>query len=258
MDARKLFHIEGKTALITGGTRGIGFMIAQGLVQMGVKTYVTSRKAETCREAEAELRKAGQAYAIPADVADADQVAALAAEISGREDKLHILVNNAGTSWGEPFDRFPQSGWDKVMHLNLGAIFFLTQKLAPLLRNAATSDDPARVINIGSVDGLTAPAVENYPYSASKAAVHHLTRHLARFLAESHINVNAIAPGPFPTKMTEWLLQEHGEEINSMIPRRRTGTPGDAAGAAIFLASPASSYITGAVIPLDGGFSTTR
>src|SRR3546814_3823273 len=113
---------------------------------------------------------------------------------------LHILVNNAGTSWGEPFDQFPQSGWDKVMHLNLGAVFFLTQKLAPLLRNAATSDDPARVINIGSVDGLTAPAVENYPYSASKAAVHHLTRHLARFLAESHITVNAIAPGPLPTQ----------------------------------------------------------
>ncbi|MCE4052278.1 SDR family oxidoreductase [Pseudomonas sp. Au-Pse12] len=253
-----LFDISGKVALVTGGTRGIGLMIARGLVQAGVKTYVVSRKAEACAEAEAELRQYGQAIGIAADLADPLQVDRLAHEIQQREPKLHILVNNAGATWGARFGEFPESGWDKVMDLNLKSIFFLTQKLGALLQAAGSAVDPARVINIGSVDGLTSPDYGNYSYSASKAAVHHLTRHLASHLASVNINVNAIAPGPFETKMTEFMLKSSGDAIAQSIPLRRIGQASDVVGTSVFLASAASAYITGAIIPLDGGFSTTR
>ncbi len=254
----ELFDVNGKVALVTGGTRGIGLMIAKGLVQAGVKTYVVSRKADACAEAEAELKNFGEAIGIAADLSDPAQVDALAKELMRREDQLHILVNNAGASWGAKFGEFPESGWDKVMDLNVKSIFFLTQKLGPVLQAAATETDPARVINIGSIDGLTCPAYGNYSYSASKAAVHHVTRHLASHLARANININAIAPGPFETKMTEAILQGQGDQITRMIPRRRIGQPSDVAGTTLFLASAASAYITGAVIPLDGGYSTTR
>lgn len=253
-----LFDVSGKVAVVTGGTRGIGLMIAKGLVQAGVKTYVVSRKADACAEAEAELKQYGEAIGIAADLSSMEQLNAFADEFLRRESKLHILVNNAGASWGADFGEFPETGWDKVMDLNLKSIFFLTQKLGSVLRAAGTDEDPARVINIGSVDGLTSPDFGNYSYSASKAAVHHLTRHLAAHLSRVNVNVNAIAPGPFATKMTEHMLKVKGDEIVKVIPRRRTGLASDAAGTAIFLSSAASAYITGAVIPLDGGFSTTR
>ncbi len=252
------FDVRGKVALVTGGTRGIGYMIAEGLVKSGVKTYVVSRKADACAAAEAALREFGEAIGIAADISDVAAVEALASDIGNRERALHILVNNAGATWGAPLAEFPVSGWDKVMDLNVRSVFFLTQKLLPLLQAAATDDDPARVINIGSIDGLTSPEMENFSYSASKAALHHLTRHLARHLGEFRINVNAIAPGPFETRMTAQVLRQFGEKMLKQIPRRRIGTPGDAAGTTIFLASPASAYITGAVVPLDGGYSTTR
>ncbi|MCH4893643.1 SDR family oxidoreductase [Sphingomonas sp. SFZ2018-12] len=258
MNTELLFSVRGKVALVTGGTRGIGYMIADGLVRAGARVYISSRKAEACAQAAAELSAHGEAIAIPADLGDPAGVAAVSTELAAREPKLDILVNNAGANWGAPFESFPQSGWDKVMDLNVRSIFFLTQQLAPLLKAAATPEDPARVINIGSVDGMTCPDYGNYSYAASKAAVHHLTRHLAKHLAAADINVNAIAPGPFPTKMTEVMLRDAGERIFSVIPRRRTGLPSDIAGSVIFLASAASAYITGAVIPVDGGFSTTR
>lgn len=258
MANKELFDLTGKVAVVTGGTRGIGLMIAKGLVQAGVKTYVVSRKADACVEAEAELKQYGEAIAIAADLADPAQLNALADKILSREPKINILVNNAGASWGANFSEFPESAWDKVMDLNLKSIFFLTQKLSGALQAAGTGVDPARVINIGSVDGITVPEFGNYSYSASKAAVHHLTRHLACDLAPDNINVNAIAPGPFETKMTEFVLKEHGDVITRSIPRGRIGVESDIVGTAIFLSASASAYITGVVIPLDGGFSISR
>lgn len=252
-----LFSIAGKTALVTGGSRGIGLMIARGFVEAGAKVYISSRKAEVCDEVAAELSEIGECIPLPADLSTEEECKRLAAEIAEREPALHILVNNAGATWGAPLAEFPDSAWDRVLDLNVKGVFHLTRYLVPALSAAATPDDPARVINIGSIDGLRVPELETYSYSASKAAVHHLTRALAKRLAPGGITVNAIAPGPFESKMMAATLDAFGDVIRSQCPLGRIGRPSDMAGTAIFLSSLAGSYLTGAVIPVDGGISTT-
>lgn len=255
MDVGSLFSIRGKTALVTGGSRGIGLMIARGYVEAGATVYISSRSAEACEAVAAELSKIGRCAALPHDLSTLDGVAALVAELGEREQRLHVLVNNAGAAWGEPLESYPEQGFDKVTDLNLKSLFFLTRDLLPMLEKGATADDPARVINIGSIDGLRVPSVENYAYAAAKAAVHHLTRMLAVHLAGRHIIVNAIAPGFFPSKMTKALLDNHRDAFEKACPLGRIGEPADMAGIAVFLASRAAAYINGAVIPVDGGHS---
>jgi NAD(P)-dependent dehydrogenase (short-subunit alcohol dehydrogenase family) len=253
-----LFAIHGKTAVVTGGSRGIGLMIARGLVQAGARVVISSRKADACAAAAAELAAIGDCVAIPADLSTRAGVDVLAAAVRERFDgQLHVLVNNAGVSWGAPLEEFPDNGWDKVLDTNVKAIFGLTVALLGELRATATSADPARVINIGSVDGIRAPILENYSYSASKAAVHMLTRHLGKRLAGEAITVNAIAPGPFESKMTAFMLgnPEGRAVVEQTVPLGRIGTPEDAIGTVIFLSSRAGAYLTGAVVPLDGGYS---
>jgi NAD(P)-dependent dehydrogenase (short-subunit alcohol dehydrogenase family) len=251
-----LFDVAGKTALVTGGSRGIGLMIARGLVQAGADVLISSRKSADVQTAAAELAKIGSCEAIVADVSTPDGAKALAATVAERHPSLDILVNNAGAAWGAPLEEFPASGWDKVLHTNVEGVFHLTVALLGPLRAAASAEDPARVINIGSVDGLRTPSVENYSYSASKAAVHMLTRHLAKRLASEQITVNAIAPGPFESKMMSVLEDpERRAAIEAEVPLGRIGRPDDVAGLALFLASRAGSYLTGAVIPLDGGIT---
>jgi NAD(P)-dependent dehydrogenase (short-subunit alcohol dehydrogenase family) len=254
---KNLFSVEGKVALVTGGSRGIGFMIARGYVENGVKTYISARKADQCEQAAAELGKHGSCVALPADLSRSDGLAKLVAALREREAKLHILVNNAGANWAEPIDAYGEPGWDKVVDTNLKAPFFLTRELLPLLRAAGTAVDPARVINIASIDGMHVPGLETYAYSSSKAGLIHLTRVLARRLAAENINVNAIAPGPFESKMMAETLRVFGDAIKQSCPRGRIGEPEDMAGAAIFLASRASAYVTGALLPVDGGIATT-
>jgi len=258
-----LFSIQGKTALVTGGSRGIGLMIARGFVEAGAAVIVSSRKAAACEETAAELSQVGTCTALPADLSQPDEVTRLAAEVTERVGRLDILVNNAGATWGAPLDSYPMSAWDKLLDVNVKAVFALTQALLPALRAAASAEDPARVINIGSIDGLRAPGgaewqAETYAYSASKAAVHHLTRVLAGRLGRDGITVNAIAPGPFESKMMASTLAAHADAIAEASPLGRIGRPSDMAGTAIFLSSLAGSYLTGAVIPVDGGIATTR
>ena len=250
MDASDLFSLRGKRALVTGGSRGIGLEIARGFAAAGVEVTISSRKADAVAAAADELGCRG----VPADLSTPDGCRALAAEIDG---PLHVLVNNAGATWGAPLDEFPESGWDKVLDTNVKGIFLLTQALLPRLREAASADDPARVLNIGSVDGLRAPPMENYSYSASKAAVHMLTRHLAKRLAPERITVNAIAPGPFPSKMTAFMLDEPAgrEAVEASVPLGRIGSAEDLVGTTTFLCSRAGAYLTGAVVPLDGGIT---
>ncbi|WP_042376061.1 glucose 1-dehydrogenase [Streptacidiphilus melanogenes] len=252
-----LFSVAGRTALVTGGTRGIGLMIARGLVEAGAKVYVSSRKPEACEAAAAELKQYGDAVALPADLSEETEIARVAEELSAREERLDILVNNAGATWGATLDEFPVSGWDKVMDLNLRSPFLLTQALLPLLRAAGTPDSPARIINVGSIDGLHVSPLPTYSYAASKAGLHHLTRVLAKELGPQHITVNAIAPGPFESKMMAATLAAVGDQIAASAPLRRIGRPDDMAGVAVYLASRAGSYVTGAVIPVDGGIGTT-
>ncbi len=245
-DFSELFSIRGKTALVTGGTRGIGLMIAEGYLRAGARVYISSRKQQACTEAQAWLSQYGEVHAIACDVSSEQQCAALIDAITERESALDVLVNNAGATWGASFDEFPDAGWDKILAVNLKAPFTLTRLARPLLEKASTAEDPARVINIGSIDGMIVPGFGNYSYSASKAAIHHLTRHMAADLAPS-ILVNAIAPGPFPSKMMEKSLEELGDELRAASPVRRIGRTDDIA----------ATYMTGAVIPLDGGLSTT-
>jgi len=254
---QNLFDIKGKTALVTGGSRGIGLMIARGLVMNGAKVYLVSRKAEAVAQAQEELRAHGEAIGITADLTAAADVQAVAAELAAHEERLHILVNNAGATWGAPLKDYPDSAWDKVLGLNVKAVFNMTRAVLPQLQAAGCAEDPARVINIGSIAGLRTDVMSAYAYSASKAAVHHLTHQLAHELARQHITVNAIAPGPFHTKMTDFAMKnpQMREVMAREVPLGRIGTPEDAAGLAIFLASRAGAYVTGTVIPLDGGLS---
>jgi len=254
---KNLFSIEGKTALVTGGSSGIGAMIARGYVENGANVYIASRKKDVCEQVAGELSKLGRCTAIAADLSAEVECNRLAEEIAEREGRLDILVNNAGANWGEDIETFPDAAWDKVLGLNVKAIFHLTRRLIPTLEKAGTHEDPARVINIGSIDGIKPPLLETYAYSASKAAVHHMTRVLARKLAPRHIAVNAVAPGPFQSKMMRATLEQFGDSIAKTNPLGRIGQDEDMAGIAIFLASRASAYMTGTVIPVDGGISTT-
>ncbi len=252
-----LFDISGRTALVTGGSRGIGLMIARGLVQAGARVIVSSRKVDDVEAAAQELAALGDCHAIPGDVSTPQGAKELAQATRERFGELDILVNNAGAGWGAPLEEFPPGGWEKVLHTNVQGVFDLTIALLPELRAAADADDPARVINIGSIDGLRTPSLENYSYSASKAAVHMLTRHLAKRLATEHITVNAIAPGPFESKMTAFMFEtpESREMVEGMVPLGRIGRPDDVAGLTLFLSSRAGAYLTGTVIPLDGGIT---
>src|SRR5436305_6584654 len=233
-----LFEVGGKNAVVTGGSRGIGKMIAGGLLDAGVNVVIASRKEADLRASAEELAARGKVEAVPADLSNPDGAAALASAVRERFDELHILVNNAGATWGAPLEEFPQSAWDRVIGTNVEGIFHLTVGLLPALRAAASAEDPARVINIGSIDGLRAPVMDNFSYSASKAAVHMLTRHLAKRLAPEHITVNAIAPGPFESKMMAFVLDdpEERKRIEGMVPLGRIGRPDDVAGLTMFLA----------------------
>jgi NAD(P)-dependent dehydrogenase (short-subunit alcohol dehydrogenase family) len=250
-----LFSIAGKTAVVTGGSRGIGLMIARGFVEAGAKVYISSRKADMCEQVAAELSEVGECVALPADLSTEAECRRLADAVAEREERLDVLVNNAGATWGAPLDQFDEAAWERVLSLNVKGVFHLTKFLVPLLEKAGSADEPARVINIGSIDGIHVPALETYSYSASKAAVHQLTRHLARRLAPA-VTVNAIAPGPFESKMMAATLDAFGDQIAASAPLKRIGRPDDMAGTAIFLASRAGAYLTGAVIPVDGGIAT--
>ena len=262
MKLQELFGVDGKVVLVTGGSRGIGEMIASGFLQNGAKVYISSRKAAACDATAARLadEHGGECVSLPADLSGLDGIDSLTAQLSEREPHLDVLVNNAGVSWGAPIDTYPESGWDKVMNTNLKGVFFLTQRLLPLLEAAATAEDPARVINIGSIDGIKTPIFETVSYGPSKAAVHSLTRQLAPHLVRRNILVNAIAPGPFPTWMLSTGVGGGGDVDNTdwdalarVIPRGRVGTPPDIAGLAIFLASRAGAFTVGEVITCDGG-----
>jgi len=253
----ELFSVRGKTAVVTGGTRGIGLMIAEAYVRAGVKVYVSSRKADVCAEVAARLSEVGECIGIPADLSTEAECRRLADEIASREDRLHVLVNNAGATWGAPLADHDDAAWDRVLNINVKGVFHLTRFLTPLLEAAATDGDPARVVNIGSIDGIQVPLMETYSYSTAKAGVHQLTRHLARRLAPK-VTVNAIAPGPFESKMMAATLEAFGDSIAASAPMKRIGRPDDMAGIAVYLAGPAATYVTGAIIPVDGGIATTK
>ena len=257
-----LFSINGKTALVTGGSRGIGEMIAAGFLANGATVYISSRKADVCDATAKRLSDeyGAECISIPADLSNIQGVDTLTAALKERTDRLDILVNNAGASWGAPLDEFPESGWDKVMDTNVKGVFFLTQRMLPLLEAAATADDPARVINIGSIDGIQTPAFDTFSYGPSKAAVHALTRQLAAHLVRRNVIVNAIAPGPFPTWMLSTGVGGGGDvegtdwdAVGRGNPRGRVGTPEDIAGLAIFLSSRAGAFTVGETITCDGG-----
>ncbi|MEM8923600.1 MAG: SDR family oxidoreductase [Actinomycetota bacterium] len=253
----QLFDVSGKVAIVTGGSRGIGEMIAEGLVTNGVRTYITARKAAACDATAERLSAVGECISFPADLSTAEGVAEFCARFAEREDKLHILVNNAGAAWGAPMGEFPEIGFDKVLDINVKAPYLLTQALLDPLTAAATVEDPGRVIMTGSIDGIRVPIGDNFSYSASKAGIHMLARHMAKFLIDRNITVNCIAPGPFESKMMAYMLDDDAirNAIESSNPRGRIGTPEDVAGTVIWLSSRAGAYINGATVPVDGGIA---
>ncbi len=253
----ELFSLSGRNAVITGGSRGIGRMIAEEFVKRGVRTYITARKIEACEQTAKELSEHGECIALPSDLSTNEGVSEFAAALGEREVALDILINNAGAAWGAEFDDFPEAGWDKVMDLNVKSLFFLSQKLAPMLRNAATADQPAKIINIASIDGIYVTDNETYSYVASKAAVIHLTRRMAKRLIQDNINVNAIAPGAFQSDMNVWA-RDSPDMVAGMVPSGRIGKPEDMAGTAVFLASRAGDYLVGTTITVDGGVAYAK
>ena len=256
----ELLGVAGKTVLVTGGGRGIGESIAEGFVKAGAKVYICSRKPDTCAEAAERLSGSGTCIALPVrgDVSSAQGRAAIVEAMGAREDELDVLINNAGALWAAPLADYPESGWDKVFDLNVKGLFFLIRDLVPMLEAAGSHGSPARIINIGSIDGFHIPKHETYAYSSSKAASHQLSIHLADQLAKRHITVNVIAPGMFPSKMMRGTLDRVGEaKVLEKVPLQRLTGPDDMAGTAIYLASKAASYVTGAIVPVDGGTATT-
>jgi NAD(P)-dependent dehydrogenase (short-subunit alcohol dehydrogenase family) len=252
-----LFSLKGRTALVTGGSRGIGEMIAEGFVRAGAKVYISARKGSACEETAKRLSAFGECMAIASDASGATGARALAHLYLARESRLDILVNNAGAAWGEPIEGFPESGWDKVMDLNVKAPFFLIQALLAALRSAASRERPAKIINIASIDGLSANMLPTYSYAASKAGLIHLTKRLALELAPQNVVVSAIAPGAFASSMNK-AARDHSEALSKKIPARRIGSPEDMAGAAIFLASRAGDYVVGDTLVVDGGVAWGR
>ena len=260
MTPEHLFGLGGKTALVTGGATGVGRMAAEGLIAAGARVMIASRKEDACHAAADELNAlgySGKAEGFTGDVATEEGIAALAAEIGRRTDKLDILMNNAGTSWGQPLGDFPYHAWERVMRVNVTGLFQLTQSLLPLLEAAASDDDPARVVNVGSVMGETAHGDRAYSYAASKAAVHHLTRILAKELADRRITVNALAPGPFVSNMTAFATADEDvrSRVGAQVPLGRVGRPEDIAAALQYLCGRGGSYVTGAILPVSGGIN---
>ena len=259
MKLNNLFNIENKTAVVTGGSRGIGEMIASGFLANGTKVYITARKAPALLEKANELSQKynAECIALPCDLSTVEGIKSFVKVINEKEGGIDYLINNAGAAWGEPFEDFSEAGWDKVMDLNVKSMFFLTQKMTALLKSNATEENPSRVINIGSIDGLNVPMFPTFSYSASKAAVHHLTRVLAAQLVKENILVNAIAPGPYPSAMLGSAVNSDYSEIEKRNPRKRIGTPEDIAGLVIFLCSRAGAFTVGETITSDGGIVKT-
>ncbi|WP_420569190.1 SDR family NAD(P)-dependent oxidoreductase [Thalassovita sp.] len=261
MKPNDLFDLSGKTALVTGGATGIGRMAAEGLVAAGARVLIASRKAEACQAVADELNKmgyAGSAEGFGGDVATEEGIADLVAEVSKRTDSLHILMNNAGRTWGAPLGQHPYEAWDKLLRLNVTGMFHLTQSLLPLMLKASTPGDPARVVNVGSVMGEIPKGTATYSYAVSKGAVHHMTRVLSNDLAPQGITVNAIAPGPFVSNMTAFAIgTEEGQERSAKgIPLGRVGCPEDIAGTLQYLCGKGGAYVSGAVLPLSGGLQS--
>ncbi|KAK0635575.1 hypothetical protein B0T17DRAFT_612422 [Bombardia bombarda] len=268
MDVNSLFGVKGKVVLVTGGAKGLGRMISEGFVRNGAKVYISSRDAAACEAAAAELNKlsssssssgGGSAIALPADLSSESECHRVAAELTRLEPRLHVLVNNSGATWGVAYDDYPDSAWTKLLTLNLARVFTLTQALTPLLTppksGSDVTDDPGRIIHIGSIDGIRVPLLPTFAYSASKAGLHHLSRHLAAELGPRGVTSNTLACGPFPSKMMAATLRTMGDEIRAANPMGRIGTPQDAAGACLFLASRAGAFVNGATITLDGGLA---
>jgi NAD(P)-dependent dehydrogenase (short-subunit alcohol dehydrogenase family) len=253
----ELYDVTDKVVVVTGGSSGIGEMIATGFVHAGARVFISSRKADVCDAVAGKLSSVGVCVSAPADLSTLDGVRHLVDEVTAAEGRLAVLINNAGTTWGAPLEEYPDHAFDRVFALNVKSVFNATVQFLPLLRSSASPEDPSRVINIGSIEGLRVPEWENYAYPASKAAVHMLTRHLARRLAAESITVNAIAPGLFPSRMMSFVADdpEASVELAEQVPLRRWGRPEDVAGTAMFLASRAGAYLTGALITVDGGLS---
>lgn len=247
-----MFDLSGRIAVVTGGSRGIGRMIAEEFVRRGVRTYITARKAEPCQQTAKELSEFGECIALPHDLSTPEGIGAFVSEFSEREKSLDILINNAGAAWGAPFDEFPESGWDKVMDINVKSLFFLTQQLAPMLREGASAEQPAKVINITSIDGIRNTDMETYSYSASKAGAIHLTRRMAKRLVGENIHVNSIAPGAFASDLNKFA-RDNPDKVASFIPAKRLGRPEDMAGAAVYMCSRAGDYLVGITLTVDGG-----